>query len=232
MGSMLNGYSTGKPSVNVEGEVGCLVQKGYSWIITGFAPLAAGSQVKIYGLIDFPLIVTNSLGMGYVCTYSNQDGTSAFLNAKTIDYLSTNFPLSVQNLTWNLDSNFSMLQTGPVNINHIGDLTFLLNLASLFYAKANGGAININLWAHSVLGATGGFSGPTTSLVCIIFDPVAQYKYGCYISNYNNSLYVGYTIQTYQNLPVNTNLQVTLTTQKGSATEGLNFPSVIGIYKV
>lgn len=213
--------------------MGCLVQNGYSWIITGFAPLAAGSQVKIYGLIDFPLNVTTSLGMGYVCTYSNQDATSAFNNAKTIDYLSTNFPLSVQNLTWNLDSNFSMLQTGPVNVNHVGDLTFLLNLASTFYASTSGGAININLWYTSVLGAAGGFYGPSTNLVCIIINPLTLYKYGCYLSySHSPGSYIGYTIQTYQNLPANTNLQVTLTTQKGSATEGLYFPTVVGSYKV
>jgi hypothetical protein len=43
---------------------------------------------------------------------------------------------------------------------------------------------------------------------------------------------MGYRIQSYQSLPANTNLEVTLTTQKGSATEGLNFPTVVGSYKV
>jgi hypothetical protein len=120
LGSALNGYSTGKPAVNVEGEVGCYVQNTYSWIITGFSALAAGSQVKIAGMIDFPLNVTNSLGMGWVCTYSNYDATSNFANSRTIDYLSTNFPLSVQNLTWNVDKNLAMLQTASLRINYVG----------------------------------------------------------------------------------------------------------------
>jgi hypothetical protein len=93
--------------------------------------------------------------------------------------------------------------------------------------------MNINLWYYSILGVAGGFSGPTTNLVCIITNPLTQYKYGCYLT-YTNAIgtYLGYTIQTYQNLPANTNLLVTLTTQKGSATEGINFPSVVGSYKI
>lgn len=82
--------------------------------------MAAGSQVYIYGQIDFPTIATNSLGMGYICTYSNQDSTSAFLNARTIDYLTTNFPLPVQNLTWNIDTSLTMTKTQPLRINYVG----------------------------------------------------------------------------------------------------------------
>ena len=36
LGSELNGDPTGKPSVNVEGDVGCLIQNDYSWVITSF----------------------------------------------------------------------------------------------------------------------------------------------------------------------------------------------------
>jgi len=119
LGSALNGFNTGKPALNVEGEVGCTVQNNISWIITGFDTLPAGSQVKIFGIIDFPTVVTNSLGMGYVCTYSDQN-SNAFLNAKTIDYLSTNFPLSVQNITWKVDAQMAMIQTGPLRVGFVG----------------------------------------------------------------------------------------------------------------
>ena len=71
------GYNTGKPTLNVQGEIGCLVQNSYSWIITGFDTLPAGSQVIIYGTIDFPTVPVNSFGTGYVATYSNQDATNA-----------------------------------------------------------------------------------------------------------------------------------------------------------
>jgi hypothetical protein len=108
-GSTLYGFDTGKPSLNVQGEVGCTVQNSYSWIITGFAELPANSDVIIYGKIDFPTTAVNSLGMGYVCTYSNQDASNTFTTAKTIDYLSTNFPLAIQNLTWNVDTTLAHL---------------------------------------------------------------------------------------------------------------------------
>ena len=91
-----------------------------SWIITGFDLLPANSQVKIVGQIDFPTIVTNSLGMGYVVTYSTQHSTNVFANGETIDYLSTNFPLAVQNLTWNVDTYMSMMQTKPLRAGYVG----------------------------------------------------------------------------------------------------------------
>ena len=127
MGSALDGFNTGKPAVNVQGEIGCTVQNTYSWIITGFDTLAAGSQVKIYGFIDFPTVPLNSLGMGYICTYSNQDATNAFVNARTISYLTTNYPFPVQNLTWNVDPVFTMKNLQPLRAGYVGELKFLLN---------------------------------------------------------------------------------------------------------
>jgi hypothetical protein len=207
LGSALNGYNTGKPSVNVEGEIGCLVQNTYSWIITGFDVLAAGSQVKIYGLIDFPTTAVNSLGMGYVATYSNQDVTSAFLNAKTIDYLSTNFPFPVQNLTWNVDTSMAMLKAQPLRIGYVGPLTFILKLASSLNSYTNGGYIRVNLWYYNTVGNGGGFNGPSSNLVCTIFDPATGYKYGCFASCYQPpGSYTGFQIQSYQNLPTSTDL--------------------------
>lgn len=234
LGSALNGYNTGKPSVNVEGEIGCLVQNTYSWIITGFDALPAGSQVKIYGTIDFPTVPVNSLGMGYICTYSTQDASSVFANGKTIDYLTTNFPLPVQNYTWNVDTTMSMLKSQPLRINYVGELKFLLNLASTFYSLTpNAGVMYVNLWYYSTAGNTGGFNGPSTNMVCTIFNPITGYKYGCYLfCTATPGTYTTYKLQTYQNLPTNTNLEVTLTTQKGSATEGINFPTAVGTYKV
>lgn len=233
LSSALNGYKTGKPSVNVEGEIGCLVQNTYSWLITGFDALPAGSQVNIYGFIDFPTVAVNSLGMGYVCTYSNQDVTSAFNNAKTIDYLTTNFPLAVQNLTWSLDTTMPMLKTQPLRVNYVGEFKFVLNFASTFSSSTGGGYIYVNLWYQSTATNGGGFNGPSTNLVCTIFDPLTKYKYGCYITcNTTPGTYTGYTITAYQNLPASTNLEFTITTQRGSATEGINFPTSQGTYKM
>lgn len=138
MGSQLYGYDTGKPALNVQGEVGCTVQNSYSWIITGFAELAANSQVIIYGKVDFPTTAVSSLGMGFICTYSNQDATNTFTTAKTIDYLTTNFPLQVQNLTWSVDPGLAMLKTEPLRTGHVGDLKFYLNFDSTFQCSSFG----------------------------------------------------------------------------------------------
>lgn len=93
LGSQLQGFPTGKPVSNVEGDVGCVVQNTYSWIITAFDELPANSQVSIVGSIDLPNIQTATLGMGYVVTYINTDPTNVFTTCRIIDYLSTNFPL-------------------------------------------------------------------------------------------------------------------------------------------
>lgn len=206
MSSSLNGYNTGKPSVNVEGEVGCTVQNTYSWIITGFDTLAAGSQVQIYGFIDFPTVPLNTLGMGYVCTYSNQN-SNAFVNAKTISYLTTNFPFPVQNLTWNVDTEMTMLRTQPLRIGHVGPFKFILNLADILYNRDNGGYILISLWYYSITGAAGGFNGAVGSVVCTIFNPITNYKYGCFASlHVSPGTYTTFKIITFQSLPASTNL--------------------------
>lgn len=91
----------------------------------------------------------------------------------------------------------------------------------------------MNLWQQSTVSGGGGFNGPSTNLVCTIFNPATNYKYGCYITCYNTSgVYTGYRITTYQSLPANTNLEFTITTQKGSGVEGINFPTAQGTYKV
>ncbi len=89
------GYNAGKSVANVEGWVGCLVQNTYSWLITSYDTLAAGSQVKIKGKIDFPTAFTSTLGTGVIVTYSNNDDTNVTANGRIIDYLSTDFPLQV-----------------------------------------------------------------------------------------------------------------------------------------
>jgi hypothetical protein len=185
-------------------------------------------------MIDFPTVATNSLGMGFICTYSNQHSSNVFVNGKTISYLTTNFPLPVQNLTWNVDTTMSMIRSQPLRVNYVGEFKFLINLASTFSsASSSGGYMYINFWHLSSTGNAGGFNGPNTNLVCTIFNVVTGYKYGCYLSCYATpGSYTGYRLQTYQNLPANTNLEVTLTTQKGIAPEGINFPTVTGTYKV
>jgi len=89
-------------------------------------------------MIDFPTTAVSTLGMGYICTYSNQDSTNTFTTAKTIDYLSTNFPLAIQNLTWSVDPELTKLSTAPLRVNHVGELKFYVNLDTTFTCSSFG----------------------------------------------------------------------------------------------
>jgi hypothetical protein len=80
-------------------------------------------------------------------------------------------------------------------------------MASTFYAYTSGGYMNINLWYQSIYQVNGGFNVPSANLVCTIINPATLYKYGCYLTKYQAAgTYTGLRIQTYQNLPANTNL--------------------------
>ena len=120
MGSQLMGDSTSKPATNVQGDVGCLVQNSYSWVITSFATLAAGSNVMVVGLVDLPLAQTASLGMGYIVTYGDTHSSNLFGNSRYIDYLAVNLPLEVNNLTWSLDLDPTYYQSQPLRVNFVG----------------------------------------------------------------------------------------------------------------
>jgi len=109
-------------------------------------------------MIDFPTVPATTLGMGFVATYSTQDADT-FNRGKSISYLTTNFPLPVQNLTWKTDPSFTMQKMAPLRVNHIGPLKFLLNMERTFSSISNGGYINIVLASNSISGYSGGFGG-------------------------------------------------------------------------
>ena len=57
----------------------------------------------------------------------------------------------------------------------------------------------------SISGYSGGFPVQSSNLVCTIFNPSTGLKYGCQVNYYyGNSVYYGYQILSYQNLPANT----------------------------
>jgi hypothetical protein len=49
----------------------------------------------VAGKIDLPTVLTTTLGTGYIVTYATNHATNIFTNGRTIDYLTTNFPLQV-----------------------------------------------------------------------------------------------------------------------------------------
>ena len=95
MGSELYGDDPEKSIANVQGDIGCLVQNDYSWIITSFAAVSAGAHIMVTGIIEFPSEQTASLGTGEIITYGDTDPSNTRDNSRLIDYLSTNFPLQV-----------------------------------------------------------------------------------------------------------------------------------------
>lgn len=90
--------------------------------------------------------------MGFVVTYSTQDSSNTFNNGKTISYLTTNFPLTVQNLTWKTDPTFTLLKMAPLRVNHVGPFKFLLNLQTNLSPVSGGGYINLILHQNSITG--------------------------------------------------------------------------------
>ena len=96
----------------------------------------------------------------------------------------------------------------------------------------NSGEIYINFNRKSITGSSGGFPAPPSNLICTIVNPSTGLKYGCKVNYYyGNSVYYGYQILTYQNLPANTVLEFVITTLHGSGTEGIPFPTSVGQYK-
>ena len=205
--SELYGDPTNKPAQNVEGEVGCLVQNSYSWLITSFDELPAGSTVKIQGVIDFPTEQTASLGMGYVVTYSDTHSSNVHSHGRIIDYATTNFPLEVNNLTWSLDPEPSMYKTEVLREGHVGEYRFKLNAAATIYSYHSGGYIDVNLWRYNAMGYSTGFNGPTSNLICTVTKMSTQEKFGCDVTSASaQSLYYTYRLETHENLPPNTDL--------------------------
>lgn len=99
-----------------------------------------------------------------------------------IDYGSFNFPLSVSNLTWKLDPNPTMHRSQPLRVNHKGELKFKINLVSQL-SKLSSGYIDIATWKYNTMGAGGGFSGPTSKLVCKILRLDNNERYGCQVTS-------------------------------------------------
>jgi hypothetical protein len=115
-----------------------------------------------------------------------------------------------------------MLQTAPLRINYVGEIKFFITLDSTFICSEfsnsnNCGEIYISLYRTSITGASGGFGAPPSPLVCTIVNTVTQFKYGCELTYSTNTAdYYDFYITTYQNLPANTNLEITMTSLTGS----------------
>lgn len=228
VGSQLYGQNTGKPATNVQGEVGCIVQNTYSWIITGNDALPAGSQVYISGVIDMPNVATTSLGTGYVVTYLAEDAANTFTTSRIIDYTTANFIINVNTTTWYPDESAITYQTLPLRAGFTGDLKFLLRIATAI--TANNGYVQLFLYSENEKSAGSGFSVPSNP-VCTITKLTTGESIGCRMSASNPTPYISYVMYPFENLALATDYIFRITTQNNNANEGIIFPSSIGVYK-
>lgn len=226
VGSLLYGQKAG--TTQPQGEVGCYVQNTYSWIITGNDDLPAGSQVYITGEISMPLVATTNLGTGYVVTYVGDDSTNTFTTSRIIDYMSTNFQLNINTTTWWPDETAIKYVTGPLKVGHVGELKFMLRVAQQIVST---GYILLNMFRETERSSGAGFGIPTNP-VCTIVRLSNDEKYGCKMTVSSTSTYVTYTLDPYDTILSGVDYVVTLTTQNGGGSEGIIFPTAIGVYKI
>jgi hypothetical protein len=61
-----------------------------------------------------------------------------------------------------------------------------------------GGYVDISLWAKNIFGAAGGFSGPTSNLVCKIVGIANNERFGCKVISASlvSSTYYTYRLQS------------------------------------
>ena len=80
---------------------------------------------------------------------------------------------------------------------------------------------------------SGGFSGPTSNLVCTIKQMNNNEIFGCEVTSASSQTnYYTYRLQSFENLAANVDYEFMLTTQNGDANEGINFPGSHGVHKV
>lgn len=223
------------------GEIGCSVQfsnSAYSWVVTGFAAVPAGTHVILYGKIDLP-DQTGYLGTGEIITYSNMHDTNIRNNGAIIDYVSYgSFPPSVTNsYAFNVNTEFAMTETLPLRTSYVGPLHFKFKLGTAFSGQ-DVSRLQVRLPQASVIGSAGGFSYDTRKKVCQILDTSTNEMIGCVVLSQVNDTSANFpsillTMTTSSSLAATTLYQIKITSQSGTPNaEGLAFPTVAGRYKV
>lgn len=218
------------------GEIGCMLQSGRSWVITGFQALAAGSVVIISGKIDIPN-TSGSIGIGEIISYSDMHDTDIYTNGSRIDYVSTDFGLTVSTTpAFNADPLITMYETLPLRVNFVGSLRLIIQLPQDFQ-PSNVGSMQFRLSKKSILSQSGGFAYDSSKKVCEFMDILTGEKLGCIVSDVTDDTLSGYenvryTLIASQTLLASKQYLMTLTSQKGIQPEGIYFPSIAGTYKI
>ena len=67
-----------------------------------------------------------------------------------------------------------MYQTQPLRVNFRGEFKFKLRTSTVLSSIANGGYIDISMCRKNTMGSYGGFSGPTSNMVCTVYKMSTQ----------------------------------------------------------
>ena len=160
-------------------------------------------------------------------------------NGAIIDYVSYgNFGPSVTNsYAFNVNSEFTMIETLPLRTSYVGPLRFKFKLGSSFSGQ-DVSRLQVRLPQTSVLGFAGGFSYDTRKKVCEILDTSTNEMIGCMVISQVNDTTTNFTsilltIASSTTLSGTTLYQIKITTQSSTPNaEGLAFPTTAGRYKV
>jgi len=68
------------------GEIGCSVQSGNTWVITSFQQLPTSGRVILMGYVDIAGSSSNYLGASEVISYNSTHATNIRSNGFIIDY--------------------------------------------------------------------------------------------------------------------------------------------------
>lgn len=161
------------------GEIGCAVQNGNQWVITGFAPVLANTAITISGYIDLPTI-SGSLGLGEIITYADNHPDNIYLNGSQIDYVKPFFNLMVQNvLAMNPNEDIFLSQRDVVRAGDVGEFRLLMKLPLVLTTK---GTITLDFSKNDFNGKPGGFQlFATPKKVCEMIDITTEYRVGCQV---------------------------------------------------
>jgi hypothetical protein len=232
MGSALNAQG----STN-NGEIGCLVQNNYSWVITGFNAMTVNDWVIVVGFIDLPSS-NGYIGGGEIITYNNTHPSDIHYNGFIIDYYyHSNFMINVSNAnSLNVDHEITMDETLPLRAGYKGPLRFKFQLSSALNGP-NAGKITVRIPEKSTMAVAGGFSlNYTSKHVCQIVDMLSYIETGCVITSTveenGTNPNILFTMITSSTLTANTLYKMIINTHDGTQPEGLNYPTVAGTYKV
>lgn len=140
-----------------------MVQNVNKWVITGFADVAAGTNIIIRGQVDLPS-VSGAMGLGEIITYADTNLVDIHSNGSRIDYLNQDFGLVlVDTLAMNAIEDVFMTQRDVIRAGFIGEFRMLVKSA---LPIANTDSVSFRMAMNDIRGTPGGFYQSSRPKVC------------------------------------------------------------------